>query len=149
MRKLSIVLFLLVTVSLSSFAGNPVNNYPAFKGMEHFMRTFPQATEVDCKNKGEFTEVNFIWKGLQLQAFYDQEGNPVATSRQISIDNLPLTVQIMLKDKYPGFIATTAIEFDDNTAGLSYYVAAAGPKTSYLLHVSTDGNISVFKKMRN
>lgn len=149
MQKLSIAFILLITVSLSSFAGNPANNYPVFKGMEHFMQMFPQATEVDCKNKGEFTEVNFMWNGLQLQAFYDQDGNPVATSRMVTIDNLPLTVQIMLRDKYPGFIARSAIEFDDNTTGLCYYVTVVSAKTSYLLHVSTDGNISVFKKMRN
>jgi hypothetical protein len=149
MKKLSIAFILLITVSLSSFAGNPANNYPGFKGMEHFIRTFPQATEVDCKNKGEFTEVNFMWNGLKLQAFYDQDGNPVATSRLVSIDNLPLTVQIRMRDQYSGFIPRTAIEFDDATNGLSYYVTVVSTKTAYLLHISTDGTISVFKKMRN
>ncbi len=32
--------------------------------------------------------------------------------------------------------------------GLSYYVSVTGPKASYLLHVSTSGIISVFKKMK-
>ncbi len=149
MKKLSIAFILVLSISLSSFAGKPADNIPAFKGLQNFMQTFPQATEVDCKNKGEFTEVSFIWNGLKLQAFYDLDGNPVATSRPVTIDNLPLTAQIKLREQYPGFIARAAIEFDDTNNGLSYYVTVTSVKIAYVLHISGDGNISVFKKMRN
>jgi hypothetical protein len=149
MKKLSIAFILLITVSLSSFAGSPANNYPRFKGIEHFMRMFPQATEVDCKNKGEFTEVNFIWNGLKLAAYYDREGSPIATCREVSSGNLPLAAQLKLKDEYSGYIIRLAMEYDDVNDGLSYYVTVINGPTAYLLHISTDGNISVFKKMRN
>ena len=149
MKQLSIAAVLFLSISFSSFAGNPVEKMPVFKGAENFMHTFPQAIEIVCNNKGEFTEVSFTWQGLKLVAFYDREGNPVATSRQISTDNLPLTVQLNLKKEYAGFIPTEAIEFDDIDNSLSYYVTVVSIKTTYLLHVSADGSISVFKKMKN
>jgi len=122
---------------------------PSFKGSEHFAQRFPQATNVDYKVKGQFTEVNFIWNGLRLQAYYDASGNPVATSRYIEFNNLPLSVQMNLKKEYPALAVTEAVEFTDaSDDGLSYYVTAVGPKVSYLLHVSTSGTISVFKKMK-
>jgi hypothetical protein len=54
-----------------------------------------------------------------------------------------------LKKEYPSFVVTEAVEFTDaSDDGLSYYVNVVGPKVSYLLHVSTSGTISVFKKMK-
>jgi len=121
---------------------------PHFKGMEHFLEKFPQATDVNCKVKGQFTEVNFIWNRLKLQAFYDGAGEPVATSRYITFDNLPLSVQMSLRNEYPSYAVTEAAEFNGTDEGLCYYVTVTGAKNSYLLHVSTSGTISVFKKMK-
>ena len=112
------------------------------------MATFPQATGVVCKNTGELTEVSFTWQGLKLNAFYDRDGNQVATSRQVSVDNLPLTAQLNLKKEYAGFLPEEAIEFDDIDNNLSYYVTVIGQKKVLLLHVSADGSLSVFKKMK-
>lgn len=150
MKHLSIAVILFLTV-LGSTHANPLSGKeePKFVGVENFRRQFPRATDINYKVKGQFTEVNFIWNGLQLQAFYDQEGNPLATIRTISRDNLPLSVQINLQKEYAAGVITGAIEFTDATDGLSYYVTVASPKMTCLLHVSTSGEISVFKKMKH
>jgi len=116
--------------------------------MEHFLEKFPQATDVNCRIRGQVTEVNFIWNGIKLQAFYDAAGEPVATSRLITVDNLPVSVQMSLKKYYSAYVVSEAAEFDGAEDGLCYYVTVTGPKNSYLLHVSTSGTISVFKKMK-
>lgn len=149
MKQLSIAAVLFLSISLSSFAGNPGGTTPSFKGAGNFMQTFPQATGIEYKNKGEFTEVHFTWQGLSLFAFYDNDGDLVATSRNISADNLPLTVQLNLQRQYAGYAIKNAIEYNDNDNNLSYYVNVVGPKTSLLLQISTDGSLSVFKKMKN
>ncbi len=146
-------IFHLNTLSNKTVVGSIKNttgpsDIPFFKGKDHFERKFPHATEVDCKNKGQFTQVNFKWSGIRLQAFYDLTGEPVATSRLVALNNLPLSVQMSLKKQYPSYVVTEASEFADADDGLSYYVAVTGPKASYLLHVSTSGTISVFKKMK-
>ena len=149
MKRLSIAVILFLTV-IGTHA-NPLsrNEEPTFNGANHFRRQFPQATGVNYKVKGQFTEVNFIWNGLQLQAFYDQEGNPLATARTIDKNNLPVNVQLNLQKNYSDGVVTAAIEYTDTSDGLSYYVTLATPKSTYLLHVSTSGDISVFKKMKH
>jgi len=125
-----------------------VPTIPHFKGMEHFLEKFPTAADVNCRLRGQVTEVNFIWNGIKLQAFYDAAGDPVAISRFITVDNLPVSAQMSLKKDYAGYVATEAAEFDGAEDGLCYYVTVVSPKNSYLLHVSTSGTISVFKKMK-
>jgi hypothetical protein len=149
MKRLSIAVILFLTV-IGTHA-NPLsrNEEPTFNGSNHFRRQFPQATGVNYKVKGQFTEVNFIWNGLQLQAFYDHDGNPLATARTIDKNNLPVNVQLNLQKNYSDGVVTAAIEYTDTSDGLSYYVTVAAPKSTYLLHVSTSGDISVFKKMKH
>lgn len=149
MKHLSIAVILFLTV-IGTHA-NPLSprEEPNFTGVQNFRRQFPQATEVNYKVKGQFTEVNFIWNGLQLQAFYDHDGNPLATARNIDKNNLPVNVQLNLQKRYSDGVVTAAIEYTDNSEGLSYYVTVASPRTTWLLHVSTSGDISVFKKMKH
>ena len=74
----------LMSVCTRSYAGEPVEKLPAFKGVENFKRNFPQAANVQCKHTNDLTEVTFLWQGLQLEVFYDKEGNTVATSRELN-----------------------------------------------------------------
>jgi hypothetical protein len=161
MKRLYIAVILLTSISLSSFAGGTagittgnnktkhVNDAPKFVGIENFNKTFPQAVITDYKSKGDLTEVNFVWNGLQLMAFYSEEGELVATSRTIDFASLPVTAQLKLKADYSNYVPRQAIEFDAAENGTSYYVSVVSEKTTLLLHVTADGMISVFKKMSN
>lgn len=147
MKKLSIVaLFALILIS-TAFANKTAN--PDFSGMENFNKTFPQATGVVFKVTEKYTEVSFTWHNLKLQAFYDLEGNQIGTSRQIAVVDMPLTYLFSIKKEFPGYEPTEAIEFDHTDSGLSYYVTVVAPQKAYVLEVSANGAISVFKKMKN
>ena len=147
-------LFLAVILSLTVFGttnASPLSGKDElnFRGADNFRHQFPQATSVEYKVKGQFTEVNFTWNGLQLQAFYDKEGTPLATARAIDKNNLPVNVQLNLQKSYADAFIAAAIEYNDANEGLSYYVTVVDAKSTYLLHVSTGGDISVFKKMKH
>jgi hypothetical protein len=146
MKKLSLAAVFALTMITSAFAGKDVT--PHFKGMENFVKAFPKATGVAYEVKGQFTEVSFTWNDINLLAFYDLDGDLVATSRSISIKDLPLSFNMNIEREYPGYVVTEAIEFDQAENGLSYYVNVVGPEKSYVLHVDIDGTISVFKKMK-
>jgi hypothetical protein len=150
MKRLSIAVILFITVFGTASATPLIGNVdPVFAGSIHFHRQFPQATEVNYKVKGQFTEVSFTWNGLRLEAYYDQEGNPIATARDIDKNGLPVNAQLNLQKDYPDGIVAAAVEFNDTNDGLCYYVTVNTPKSTYLLHVSTSGDISVFKKMKH
>jgi hypothetical protein len=149
MKKLSIIaLIALTTLTISSaaFAGN--KEIPHFAGIENFFKTFPHATMINCQQKGLFTKVNFVWNDMKLQAFYDQEGNLFGTSREITVQELPASVRQDVQKKYAGFVITEAIEFDQTDSGMNYYITVVAPEKYYVLQVTSDGTISVFKKMK-
>jgi hypothetical protein len=149
MKTLLIAVILFFTAFGTTRANTASHKDPTFIGVENFKHQFPEATDVSYKVKGELTEVNFSWNAMRLQAFFDLDGNLLATCRSIATGDLSLTAQMSLKNQYPGYIEREAIEFNSANAGVSYYVTMVGPKTSYLLCVSTDGMISVFKKMKH
>ena len=149
MKQITIAVILFFTVLGTTRANTADHKDPTFVGIENFKHQFPDATDVSYKVKGELTEVNFIWNTMRLQAFFDLDGNLLATCRNIATSDLSLTAQLSLKDHYPGFIERDAIEYNDANSCVSYYVTMVGPKTSYLLCVSADGMISVFKKMKH
>ena len=147
-KRMSIAVILFFSV-LGAMA-NPVRNEePDFVGAYNFKHQFPTATDVSYKVKGQFTEVSFVWNDMKLQAFYDQQGDLMATCRPVPEANLPLAAQLSLKDQYSGASLREIVEYNDPNDGVSYYLVAVTPKSAYLLHVSTSGTISVFKKMKN
>jgi hypothetical protein len=147
MKKVSIIAFMVITMVSAAFAGD--NNTLDFKGADHFKKTFPNATKVVYEVKKDFTEVTFTWNNLNLQAFFDKQGNLIGTSRQIETSALPLAYVMNINREYQGFDIIEAIEFDHAENGMSYYVAVVKGDKKYVLNVSTDGDISVFKKMKN
>jgi hypothetical protein len=147
MKRLSIIAVFALTLISTAFANK--TTAPDFKGVENFYKSFPEATEVAYKVLERFTEVSFTWHDMQLQAFYDKEGNLFATSRHIDIKDLPLSYLINIRKEFVGFTPTEAIEFDQADTGLSYYVTVADTQKTYVLKITTDGTISVFKKMKN
>jgi len=139
---------LFLTVIGTTYANNH-GGLPDFKGVKHFTENFPGATNVDCKITRQFTKVDFTWKELRLEVFYDKEGGLLATCRQIPFENLPLTLQMNVNKEYPGLTPTEVSEFNGANDELCYYVTVADAQTTYLLHVSINGSIAVFKKTKN
>jgi len=148
MKKVTIIALMVITIASSAFAGD--NNTLDFKGADAFKKTFPQASEVSYTVKKDFTEVNFTWHSLKLQAFFDRStGNYIGLSREISVKDLPLSYIMNINNEYKGFDITEAIEFDHSENGLSYYVTVIKEDRKYVLNVASDGTISVFKKMKS
>jgi hypothetical protein len=147
MKKVSIIALMVLTIATSAFAGD--KNALDFKGADAFIKMYPHATRVVYEVKKEFTQVSFNWNNLDLQAFYDKQGNLIGTSRNIEISALPLPYVMNINKDFEGFNIIEAIEFDHAQNGMSYYVSIRNPEKTYVLNVSPDGDISVFKKMKN
>ncbi|MBN9380734.1 MAG: hypothetical protein J0H74_08220 [Chitinophagaceae bacterium] len=147
MKKVSIIALMVITIASAAFAGD--NNALNFKGADHFKKLFPNATKVIYEVKKDFTEVNFTWNNLNLQAFFDNQGNFIATSRAIEVNALPLSYVVNINKEYDGYDILEAIEFDHAENGMSYFVTVSKNNKKYILNISASGDISVFKKMKN
>ena len=147
MKKVSIIVLMVLTIASAAFAGD--NSALDFKGADRFNKIFPNATKVAYEVKKDFTEVRFTWNNINLEAFFDRQGNLIATSRQLEVSALPVAYVMNINKEYEGYDIIEAIEFDHAENGLSYFVAVVKGDKKYILNVSTGGDISVFKKMKN
>jgi hypothetical protein len=147
MKKVSIIVLMVITIASSAFAGD--NNALDFKGADAFKKMYPHATKVVYEVKKDYTQVHFSWNNIDLQAFFDRQGNLIGTSRNIAVNDLPLAYVRNINNEYDGYTITEAIEFDHAQNGMSYYVSVINGEKAYVLNVATDGTISVFKKMKN
>jgi len=132
-----------VAITATSFAKGPETANA--KAQKSLTEEFKDAKQVDWSTKGSFTEASFEWNGQKLQAFYTQDGEQVALSRKLSVDQLPVKALHAIKSRYSDYTTTEAIEFNSADAGLSYYVSMEKGNKKTILNISPDGLVSVFK----
>jgi hypothetical protein len=123
---------------------------PNFKGSENFAKAFPDAmvTSYETTKDGR-TKVEFSWNGDALEAFYDLDGSLVATSHFLDIKNLPISIQMKVRDNYRDYSIFQAVEFYHTENGLSYFVMIKKDTKGLILQIDTHGGIEVVKKLKN
>jgi len=141
--KLFFTAFAALAITASSFAKGPET--ANVKAQKNLSAEFKEAKEITWSVKANLLEASFDWNGQKLQAFYNQDGDQVAISRQITLDKLPVKALQALNEKYSGYKTTEAIEFNSSEAGLSYYVSLENGNKKTILNVSPDGLVSVYK----
>ncbi|MFL9485361.1 hypothetical protein ACI6Q2_21445 [Chitinophagaceae bacterium LWZ2-11] len=143
MKKLIIAAAFVLTVLTGAIAA------PAsFKGEVHFKANYPKATNISYKMVGTLTEVNFTLNGQDLQAFYNEDGSLVATSKRIKLADLPLRAQAEIQSKYKDFDVREIIEMDQEEEGVSFYASLENDTKKLILNVTTQGNVNVFKRTK-
>ncbi|HPZ87139.1 MAG TPA: hypothetical protein PLQ32_03475 [Flavihumibacter sp.] len=133
-------------VSLSSFASvDPVTG----KVLASFRANFAEAKNVEWKSLDDsgLFQAKFLYNDAEISAFYNADGEMVATARYIDIDNLPIMVRKAINDRYPDHIMKNAIEHISGET-TTYYVTLHGVKSSLIVSSTAAGTLNVFKKVK-
>lgn len=125
------------------------NGEPNFKGSDNFAKSFPEAMVKSYETKDGKTKVEFTWNGDALEAYYDLNGNLLATSHFLNINNLPMSVKMQVNENYKDYTILQAVEFYHADNGLSYFVMLKKETKGVILQVNPDGGISVAKRLKN
>jgi hypothetical protein len=141
--KLFIATAAALAVTISAFAktSESANAFVA----RQLKDQFKGASEITWSSNAHLKEASFVWNGQKLHAFYNDDNQQVALSREISEDKLPLKAQQAIAEKYSGYTTTEAIEYNSEEDGLSYYVSLEKDNKKVILNVSPEGSVSVFK----
>lgn len=134
-------------ISLASFANvDPITG----KVLESFRTEFAEAKNVQWKSLDDagLFQATFNYRNTELSAFYNADGDLVATARYINKDNLPIMVAKEISSRYPDHIVRSVIEHISN-GSTTYHVTLYGEKTSLIVSASPSGELSVFKKVKN
>ncbi len=132
---------------MSAFASGPEEIDQ--KVTSHFSDVFKNATGITWLVTDLYTEASFEWMNQKMEAFYDNNGDYFGVSREISAGSLPAEALKTINKKYDGNVVTQAIEFDDAQNKPNYYVLLKNPRSSIILKVSAEGEISIFSKTIN
>ena len=131
----------LVTSSLFA-AGVPDVNA---KALTAFNNQFTNATDVEWSAGNDFYKATFLYNNNYVTAYYNTEGDFMATIRNITSANLPLLLQTKLKNNYSEFWITNLYELSKNE-GTSYYITLENADQKIILKSAGDFDWTVHKK---
>ena len=92
-------------------------------------------------------KVTFNYETKDVQAFFDENGNVVATGSKISEEQLPFLVSKSLKSNYEGFNKSEIIEYTMN-GETQYLITVNDGKKAEILKISNQGDIAVYRKVK-
>jgi hypothetical protein len=148
MKKMFFALVITVVSSAAAFANttSPVNE----KVLKTFSSEFTTASNVswtELKTQGLFHAV-FTYDDQKLDAFFNEEGELMATSRTIDKKQLPMAISKELGNRYSNaFVNTDVLEYSSE-GSTSYFVTVITDKASLILKAASDGSMYVYKKVK-
>lgn len=143
MKKLILSAILLFTIATISMAADSKDNSRVKVAL---LKDFPAASDISFKTKDAYTVASFTWGGQQIEVFYDETGDKIATSRHISLETLPAATINTIQQKYRDYTVTEIIEMTDAGKTRSFYVSLGNTAQRLVLHIENNGDMSIFKK---
>jgi hypothetical protein len=146
MKKLSTILAgLFLLFSASAFTPFGINVSPRIKSS--FEKDFASGSDVTWAKKEDLYLASFKAEDQNLVAAYNDNGDLLSVSREITLEKLPLAVSLALQSKYSGYnISNSVIEL--LTEGTTYFINAENEKYKVKLQADTAGNITVINKTK-
>lgn len=144
MKKLLIVFTIFSSIySTNSFAQDKTPTIVS----KSFQTSFSNAKEVNWSEVNDLYKAAFISDGQTIFAYFDAEGNLVASARDISLLQLPLSLQTNLRKNYQDYNATNSFEVS-NEEGTTYYVTIESNSSKLQLKSTSFGEWDTYKKSR-
>ena len=143
MKKMILMLAIALS-TISAFAGEEIVNA---KVLNAFNAEFKTAKDVTWTSGANFYEATFVYNNKYLFAYYSIEGELLGLTRYISPDNLPISLQKSLKDKYRDYWISDLFEVAKND-GTSYYITLEDADSQLVLKSSDSYNWNFYKKVK-
>jgi len=144
MKRILVTLTVLLSlISMSSFANEGKVNS---RVLESFNASFKNATEVDWTVSENFYKADFSLNGQYVAAYYDEAGQMIALTRNISSMQLPISLQTSLKKQCEDLWISDLFEVA-NDQGTSYYVTLENADTKVVLK-SSGSDWTTYQKQR-
>jgi hypothetical protein len=101
MKRTIFTLALSLILGTASFANNDesINQ----RAEQSFKKEFAQAKDVSWQKAGEMVKATFTLNERVLFAYYNESGDLIALTRNITTDQLPITLVTSLKKNYADY----------------------------------------------
>ena len=145
-KATNILAAFMLLFSVSSFAAGKEVVSPKVKAA--FEKDFFSGANASWEKKEDFYFVTFKLNDVKTNAAYNEDGELVAVSRNISVSQLPLSITLALANNYKEFalpLQASEVNFEGQTA---YYVTLENEKKVLRLKCFSNGQITVEKKTK-
>jgi hypothetical protein len=145
MKKIFLAGFFAVLLAGSAFAADVTGISSAI--MTSFQTNFINAKDVSWTTKSDYSKASFTLNNRRMEAFYNTEGEMIASSENIALEELPVNAKRTFAKEFTGYEVKEAIHFQGNEDD-AYYISAENEKESIIIRVLSDQSLSVFKKVK-
>lgn len=143
MKRTIFALALSLVLGTASFANNDesINE----KAAQSLKKEFAQAKDVSWQKTGDMLRATFTLNEKVLFAYYNQSGDLMAITRNITTDQLPIALQTMLRKNYGGYWVSDLFEMVSG-GQTSYYVTVENADQKVVLKSEDFGSWSTYRK---
>ena len=143
MKKLIVLALVLTTLISSAFSADPIYSNTAV--LNSFNKSFATATNVEWTIKSDFHRAKFAVEGQVFYAYFKEDGELMAVTRNIKTAQLPFGLSSGLDSKYGDYYLADLFEVSSNGES-TYYATVRKGKTSIVLQAFSSGSWKVYKK---
>lgn len=143
MKKMILTLAIAVS-TLSAFAGEA---NVSEKVLNAFNTEFNTAKEVQWTTGANYFMASFIYNEKYVNAYYNEEGELMGLTRNITTADLPMALQANLKNDYSSYWVSDLVEVTKNE-GTSYYITLENADTKLVLKAAGGYTWSQYKKVK-
>ncbi|MES1159484.1 MAG: hypothetical protein ABUM51_01890, partial [Bacteroidota bacterium] len=143
-KKIALSLVILMTLTISySFAAAPDSMNGQIAAA--FQKDFKNAKVLNTEVTRHFTKLTFKMNDIVLFAFYSDNGQLLAVTRNILSSQLPIDLMMDLKKNYSDCWITELFELNGDEQNC-YYVSLESADFKIVLRSTSDNNWEVYEK---
>ena len=142
MKKFFFIALMAVGLASSAFAGTSSVNISV---LNNFKSSFGNANDISWTLKDDFAKATFTLNNVKMEAFFNSAGELIGTSKNISMDEVPVSAKRTFAKKFGGYTVTEAIHFEGADEN-AYYISADNNSESVIIKLAENGQVTTFKK---
>ena len=112
-----------------------------------FSKDFVSATNVSWNKQKDFIKATFTMNNQVMFAYYDENGNLIASARNILSEQLPINLLSNLKKNYGNYWISELFEMDKDGQA-SYYVTLENADETLILKSTSFNGWSTYKRSK-
>jgi hypothetical protein len=129
MKKRLVILATAFALSLSAAFAQDINVKPVPASVvKELHKEFKNASNVQWKITNNFYKASFGFDDYLLEAFYSYEGKFIGVSRNISVEQLPMSLVWEAKEKASTFTVANLFELLTTDRGTEYFITYKNDK---------------------
>ncbi|KAA8477965.1 hypothetical protein BDE36_0089 [Arcticibacter tournemirensis] len=166
MKKLFYLAFLVLALSGKSYADDKNKSEKkdaevSYFAENNFLSKYQSAANVKWTVTNQFQKASFTLDGVKMSAFFDLNGDYIATTQYVDFNKLPAVSKSRLQKFYADYSVDEIVRYDfdgQNDSGLYllsgqrnygtiYFASLKNKEESMVVKITPDGEVSYLKNL--